>query len=110
MAQISAERKNVNQTCGGMSLWSLFSESDYGSRVFRAPKVIVSVISSTNLICSWFGEAIAPFSIIGLKSKSSAPLYVDSTHCSAQKPVIMTVSMPSSLSFSANPVLLKELP
>jgi hypothetical protein len=44
------------------------------SKVFNAPREMVSEISSTNLMCSALSDAREPFSTMGLKSRSSAPL------------------------------------
>jgi len=40
------------------------------SRVFRAPRETISLICSTNLMCSALSEAIDPLSIMGVKSRS----------------------------------------
>ena len=44
------------------------------SKVFKAPRDIVSVISSTNLMCSALSEASDPLRIMGVRSQSCAPL------------------------------------
>ena len=70
----------------------------------------MSLILSTNWIFSGTPLARDPLRIIGVKSRSCAPRYVDSTQYSAQKPVTITVSTSSSCNFSLSGVLLKEFP